>query len=158
MFAKVKDGVVVQVPYGYGDLMAENPGTVFPHNNVEFLFPETEAATRDGYELVPCRYVLNTGYDRLNFIEDGFEAYQENGEWIAKQKLVPLTEEQKAEMWNRVGLELRIKRNHLLSACDWTQLSDATVDKAAWAAYRQALREVPQQQGYPVTIQWPDAP
>ena len=38
---------------------------------------------------------------------------------------------------------IRLQRNQLLSACDWTQVADATVDKTAWAIYRQALRDFP---------------
>ena len=37
-------------------------------------------------------------------------------------------------------------------------LSDATADKAAWATYRQALRDITAQAGFPWTITWPDAP
>ncbi len=37
---------------------------------------------------------------------------------------------------------LRAHRNQLLSESDWTQLPDATVDKEAWAAYRQQLRDI----------------
>lgn len=50
------------------------------------------------------------------------------------------------------------QRNQLLYACDWTQLPDAPVDKAAWATYRQALRDITQQPDYPQTIVWPVAP
>ena len=38
---------------------------------------------------------------------------------------------------------MRMHRNRLLAASDWTQVADAPVDKAAWAAYRQALRDFP---------------
>jgi hypothetical protein len=54
--------------------------------------------------------------------------------------------------------EVRAKRNQLLSASDWTQVADAPVDKAAWATYRQALREIPQQEGFPATVVWPTQP
>jgi len=53
---------------------------------------------------------------------------------------------------------VRSRRNTLLADSDWTQLADAPVDKAAWAAYRQALREVPEQQGFPSNVVWPTAP
>jgi len=52
----------------------------------------------------------------------------------------------------------RNKRNQLLAETDWTQVADATVDKAAWATYRQALRDVPAQSGFPNTITWPTEP
>jgi hypothetical protein len=38
---------------------------------------------------------------------------------------------------------LRIHRDARLAASDWTQVSDAPVDREAWAAYRQALRDFP---------------
>lgn len=52
----------------------------------------------------------------------------------------------------------RAKRNVLLSNSDWTQLADAPVDKTVWAIYRQALRDVPAQAGFPWEIQWPVEP
>jgi len=39
---------------------------------------------------------------------------------------------------------MRIKRNGILADCDWTHVTDAVVaDQAAWATYRQALRDAP---------------
>ena len=52
----------------------------------------------------------------------------------------------------------RFARAALLAQSDWTQLLDAPVDRAVWAAYRQALRDVPQQSGFPRNIIGPAAP
>ena len=52
----------------------------------------------------------------------------------------------------------RKRRNKLLSASDWTQVADAPVDKAAWATYRQALRDISAQAGFPATVVWPEQP
>ena len=57
----------------------------------------------------------------------------------------------------------RGKRDHLLTASDWTQLPDAReamgAEKAEeWDTYRQALRDVPQQSGFPRDIMWPVKP
>ena len=49
-------------------------------------------------------------------------------------------------------------RTQLLKDCDWTQIADSTADKTAWATYRQALRDVPAQAGFPWTIDWPTQP
>jgi len=54
--------------------------------------------------------------------------------------------------------QARAQRNSLLAASDWTQVADAPVDAAAWAAYRQALRDVPQQDGFPSNVEWPSKP
>jgi hypothetical protein len=53
---------------------------------------------------------------------------------------------------------VRATRGAKLAECDWTQVADAPVDKTVWATYRQALRDVTAQEGFPWTITWPDAP
>ena len=53
---------------------------------------------------------------------------------------------------------IRNSRTEMLKDSDWTQITDATADKAAWAIYRQALRDITTQAGFPQTITWPDAP
>jgi len=52
-----------------------------------------------------------------------------------------------------------IKRRELLEASDWTQLPDVPLEtKALWATYRQALRDITDQPGYPTNISWPEPP
>ena len=82
---------------------------------------------------------------------------------------IPFTDEEEAE-WavaqiefenNKIiekAKEIRAERNKKLLESDWTQVADAPVDKALWATYRQALRDVPNQEGFPWEITWPDAP
>jgi hypothetical protein len=51
------------------------------------------------------------------------------------------------------------QRSRLLIASDWTQLPDVPLaTKEAWAVYRQALRDITLQAGYPLAIDWPLAP
>jgi hypothetical protein len=53
----------------------------------------------------------------------------------------------------------RYKRDELLKNSDWTQNADISqATKDMWAPYRQALRDVPQQSGFPSNIGWPAAP
>ena len=49
-------------------------------------------------------------------------------------------------------------RNAELTACDWTQLGDSQADKAAWATYRQALRDMPASNKDPKKIVFPTRP
>jgi len=51
----------------------------------------------------------------------------------------------------------RDKRNNLLAATDWLGMSDVTMS-TEWATYRQALRDVPGQSGFPNSITWPEWP
>lgn len=101
---------------------------------------------------------------------------QIDGKWFTKYVLGPIftdrpatdTEpaktaaEQEAEYKAAKDAEqaknIREQRNRKLSECDWTQIADSTADKAAWATYRQALRDITAQAGFPWTIDWPVAP
>lgn len=53
---------------------------------------------------------------------------------------------------------VRNSRTEKLKDCDWTQIADSTADKATWATYRQALRDITTQTGFPWTITWPTQP
>ena len=59
---------------------------------------------------------------------------------------------------NDNALVMRTIRNRLLSESDWTQLPDAQCDKAAWATYRQALRDFPATWEPAETADFPEAP
>lgn len=54
--------------------------------------------------------------------------------------------------------EIREERNNRLAVCDWTQLPDAPVDQTAWAFYRQELRDITDQEGFPANVIWPVPP
>lgn len=53
---------------------------------------------------------------------------------------------------------LRNWRNDELARTDWTQVDDAPTDKAAWATYRQSLRDLPASNADPRKIELPTAP
>lgn len=56
---------------------------------------------------------------------------------------------------------VRADRNKRLTDCDWTQLADSPLDadaKLAWQLYRETLRMVPEQAGFPWDIEWPPLP
>jgi DMSO/TMAO reductase YedYZ molybdopterin-dependent catalytic subunit len=85
---------------------------------------------------------------------------------------IPFTPEEEAERdaeeaaWaagenDRLAAAAREKRDALLAACDWRvvkAMEDGSGLNFELAAYRQALRDIPQQPGFPVTIVWPEAP
>jgi hypothetical protein len=59
---------------------------------------------------------------------------------------------------DEMAAKVRKQRDAKLAATDWTQLADSPADKAVWATYRQALRDVPSQPGFPWNVQWPTQP
>jgi len=74
--------------------------------------------------------------------------------WVASWD--PTTREEREA--DTLAVKARIKREQLLNASDWTQLSDSPVDQEAWSTYRQALRDIPTQAGFPHDITWPTKP
>ena len=59
----------------------------------------------------------------------------------------------------RKAAEVRSERNAKLAATDWTQAADVPqAVKDNYVSYRQALRDVPNQSGFPNEITWPDEP
>lgn len=55
--------------------------------------------------------------------------------------------------------EARLTRNNLLASLDWTQLADVSqAIKDMWAPYRQALRDITSQEGFPENVIWPAKP
>ena len=76
--------------------------------------------------------------------------------------LLPQPDDEKAAFQAE---NIRLERNQLIANSDWTELpsvqtlhaSDPTW-AASWAAYRQALRDITTQPGFPDTVTWPTAP
>ena len=58
---------------------------------------------------------------------------------------------------DRKAEEVRQKRDYLLKESDWMACSDVTMPDA-WKTYRQALRDVPSQGGFPNSVTWPTKP
>lgn len=95
---------------------------------------------------------------------------QINGKWYTKYVLGPVftdTEESSAAEQEAAykamkdaeqAKSVRTTRGEKLKDTDWTQVADAPVDQAAWATYRQALRDVTGQEGFPWAIIWPTQP
>ena len=93
---------------------------------------------------------------------DGIE--QIEGKWYTKYILGPVFTDAEEEVAYKTAKDaeqaknVRRSRNDLLTKCDWTQLADSTADKPAWATYRQALRDVTVQDGFPWNVTWPQEP
>jgi len=99
------------------------------------LFKPHDRATE---KLVPCD----------PYVEDG---------WAYTVEVQAKTAEEIAADTGSLAANVRAQRDRLLAASDWTQLADAPVDQAAWATYRQALRDLPEQEGFP-NVEMPHDP
>jgi hypothetical protein len=90
--------------------------------------------------------------------EDAPVFSNEDQRWTQVWRVREMTSEEVAQRSDNAASAVRQQRNNLLKDSDWTQITDAPADKTAWATYRQALRDVTAQAGFPMTITWPEAP
>lgn len=100
--------------------------------------------------------------DALSVIEhseeiDIREYLVQNGSVVRKSDAVIASEAEAREL-SEAWRQLRIRRSRLLNKTDWTQAPDAPADAAAWATYRQALRDLPQNTPDPRNVIWPEPP
>lgn len=102
----------------------------------------------EGPQAQPTRYQVA--------FRDGVE--QIDGKWYTKYSVADMDADAIAATDAAQAKSVRDQRNQKLAECDWTQLADSTADKAAWASYRQSLRDITIQPGFPWDIEWPVAP
>ena len=69
----------------------------------------------------------------------------------------PYTEAEIAKATESQGKSIRETRDSLLAETDWWATADRTMT-AEQTTYRQALRDIPDQSGFPNTVTWPTKP
>lgn len=148
MYAQLIDGAVVAYPV---DVHQRHP-------NVSFPSPWAGGVV-DGLEYVD---VASTAQPAITYEQNLTEGLPElvNGVWSQTWTVSAATSEQISERIAAQWSVVRADRNQRLASCDWTQLPDSPLsneEKAQWATYRQALRDVTQQSD-PFAIVWPTAP
>lgn len=139
------DNKVERYPYTLTDLKRETVNTSFPS-----LIDDATAASF-GVVLVKPTPPPTENY-KVNLERT---AIFENNNWVEKWVETLASPEQITERTTAAAHDARLKRNQLLAACDWTQLSDAPVNTQSWAPYRQELRDITKQKGFPWEIIWP---
>jgi len=131
------------------EFRALHPNTSMPQQLSEELLNEFGAdVVLEGPQASPTRY--QTAY--ANGVE------QLDGKWYTKYSVAEMDADAITAKDTEQAKAMREQRGEKLKDSDWTQVADAPVDKAAWATYRTALRNVPAQAGFPWTVTWPETP
>jgi len=147
MHIKLTNGIPEN--YSIGQLRRDNPQVSFPKS-----IPDDTLAEYDVYPLKP------TDRPEVDYTKNVAEGtpVQQGGEWVQVWDVTDASAEEVAQRTEDQANQVRSQRNRKLSDSDWTQVADAPVDQAAWAAYRQELRNVPDQDGFPWAVKWPQKP
>lgn len=109
------------------------------------------------YGLHQLKLVTPPYYDPATQTREHGPALLIDGVWTQNYIVSDLDADASAATVGAQWTVVRAERNKLLADCDWTQLPDASADAAAWAVYRQALRDITDQSD-PFNIQWPTMP
>jgi hypothetical protein len=147
-----------------GEFRAAFPSTGFPIHITEQTYNEF------GYDVVLEGPQASGGTVYQYSVPAGVE--QIDGKWYTKHILGPVFTDgettaaqqeaaYKTQKDEEQSKNVRTQRTEKLRDCDWTQLDDtpmSNTQKADWAEYRQALRDVPDQAGFPWEVEWPVQP
>lgn len=110
---------------------------------------------------------LQSGESYIEGSIDDSAYYIENGLAVAipakpdQYSVFDFTTKQWVQQENLAIADVLPKRQRLLYSSDWTQIPNGpltTEQQAAWATYRQQLRDIPTQSGYPFNVIWPTPP
>lgn len=141
--AIVKNNTITQI----GDYRELFPNTSFPANGPDATWMQENDCL--GVTVFKTHSDTEKLVSSSPYIEDG---------QVFTVAVAPKTDEELASELESTKAKVRSQRDALLASTDWTQVSDAPVNSAVWATYRQALRDIPNQAGFPVTVTWPKNP
>lgn len=105
----------------------------------------------EGPQAQPTRYQVS--------FRDGVE--QISGKWYTKYSVADISDEAKVAKDAEQAKSVREQRSQKLKDTDWVVIKHLERNEnipGVWEVYRQALRDVPTQQGFPWTVVWPDEP
>ena len=135
-----------------GEFRSLHPNTSFPQVlTAEILNDSGADIVLEGPQAQPTRY--QTAF------RDGVE--QIDGQWFTKYSVADMDDEAKAAKDVEQAKSVRQQRDENLKETDWMVIRAAETSvalAAEWVTYRQALRDISAQTGFPWEVTWPDAP
>ena len=126
----------------------QNGGGTWETTTPEILASLGASVVLEGPQASPTRYQTT--------FRDGVQDI--DGQWFTKYSVADMDDEAKTAKDAEQAKSVRTQRDEKLKATDWTQVSDAPVDKTVWATYRQALRDLTKESGFPWDMTWPTEP
>lgn len=141
MYLKITDGQ--PETYSVDQLRMDNPSTSFPREPSDALL-----AT---FDVFPYTRPVQPDVDWMtSALIDGQFEQDSAGNWVQPFIVEPLPIEDASR-------NVRGQRDFLLSQTDWMALSDTGLTPE-WATYRQELRDITSQPGFPMSVVWPTKP
>ncbi len=155
-FAFVESNTITTYPVSASDVRARFPNVSFPSN-----LDSLSAADLAEYGVVSVVNELRPSYDeKTQTLVEGAPVLNA-GVWRQTWNVSSLSAELIATKLALREHTQRTRRDQELQSCDWVVTMHkelGTTIPAAWKTYRQELRDVPSQAGFPDNITWPTKP
>ncbi|CAB4137567.1 Phage tail assembly chaperone protein [uncultured Caudovirales phage] len=168
-YAKIEQSTIVKYPYTIEDLKIDFPemfsdnvsqlsGNILVSTNVfDFSGNFIRLSDMPGILTIYPSDPPEVQWDQN--AEEELPAEKYTGVYCQQWKVVPASEEEKTQRTEKQAIEVRKIRNDLVAATDWTQGKDiAQSVSETWQPYRQQLRDITEQAGFPWTVVWPVVP
>lgn len=144
------NNTILKFPYSLEEFRSDNPQTSFP---IEMSAEElSEWGVFTVEDQIPPAF-----NEQTEFLEIG-DPVLVDGKWVREWNVIQASpEEVERQTFSQASI-IRLERNRLLCQTDFTQLADYSSsidDQILLKKYRQALRDVPQQSGFPWSVTWP---
>ena len=137
-------------PYTLHMLRIDEPGTSFPEIMSDELLNEFQVFL---VEIDVC--------PEIEYWQDAtrIDPIYENEKWVQHWSITDVDAETLQERQDQKAASIRDGRDKLLQECDWSQSRDISDEIALlWQPYRQQLRDITTQSGFPFEIVWPTKP
>jgi hypothetical protein len=153
MYVLIKNNQVEHYQYSISQLRRDNPGTSFPQN------PSSDLLASWG--VYPVKKVSSPAHDPMTQkIREGTPELVDS-EWTQTWILEELSESEISDISQKKASSIRAERNQKLAETDWVVTASLEKEQeipSDWKIYRQALRDITEQQGFPFDIVWPSEP
>jgi hypothetical protein len=150
MYVKIINNQVSIFPYNMDNLRRENPTVSFPA-----IVPES-TLVKYGVYLVSYQNNPTYNFKTQKVIASDIPVLIDN-KWTITRSVIDLTDEEIEENTIKQSEIVREQRNILLIETDYHALSDNTMSDEI-TVYRQALRDITSQTGFPYSVEWPIKP
>lgn len=158
-FAIINNGVITQYPVSVSEVRQKYPSVSFPADLDGFDFT--------GFDVVSVVTIDPPSFNsNVEYIEEGTPVF-DGQQWNQVWNTIALTADELQKRTEQMARGIRAQRNEKLAATDWRvtyEVEKAAVDGLGiqfplnWATYRQALRDITSQSGFPHNVTWPEEP
>ena len=154
MYAKIENGSVIKSPYTIDDLKKDNPQTSFPAKISNELLDEFGVVTVVITQKPDTDHTKNVLFAPPQF-------NQETQQWETVWIVEDASQDEIDERVLAESEKVRKERNALIAETDWIVTKNLELNQnvpGRWEVYRQDLRDIPSQSGFPWNVVWPSKP